>query len=176
MNKNNIPTNDLFLEKLQETKKKLIKIKNKTYVTPKVNELPEIDKSVYNIGSKVHLTLDDNIYEVDSNYEWQLYVFKNKVDSSTEVFIDSKIEEAKQEISTDIDNAKKQVKAEILGSSSEELDTLKELADALGNNPNFATTVLNQLANKAEKSDVEDIKNSLKNIDSLLDNINGEVV
>ncbi|EDU3495692.1 shikimate transporter [Salmonella enterica subsp. enterica serovar Brazos] len=38
--------------------------------------------------------------------------------------------------------------AQLVGSAPEALDTLKELADALGNDPNFATTVLNKLAGK----------------------------
>ncbi len=38
--------------------------------------------------------------------------------------------------------------AALVGSVLEPLDTLQELADALGNDPNFATTVLNKLAGK----------------------------
>ncbi|ELS8268137.1 prophage tail fiber N-terminal domain-containing protein [Salmonella enterica] len=38
--------------------------------------------------------------------------------------------------------------AQLVGSAPEALDTLKELADALGNDPSFATTVLNKLAGK----------------------------
>ncbi|WP_079956912.1 prophage tail fiber N-terminal domain-containing protein, partial [Salmonella enterica] len=38
--------------------------------------------------------------------------------------------------------------AQLVGSAPEALDTLKELADALGNDPNFSTTVLNKLAGK----------------------------
>ncbi|MEL0566807.1 phage tail protein [Citrobacter werkmanii] len=38
--------------------------------------------------------------------------------------------------------------AALVGSSPEALDTLAELADALGNDPNFATTMLNALAGK----------------------------
>ncbi|HBN5194007.1 TPA: hypothetical protein L3F01_004670, partial [Citrobacter freundii] len=38
--------------------------------------------------------------------------------------------------------------AALVGSSPEALDTLAELADALGNDPNFATTMLNKLAGK----------------------------
>ncbi|EGR7264432.1 phage tail protein [Salmonella enterica] len=38
--------------------------------------------------------------------------------------------------------------AQLVGSAPEALDTLKEQADALGNDPNFATTVLNKLAGK----------------------------
>ncbi|MBJ9695452.1 beta strand repeat-containing protein [Burkholderia cenocepacia] len=39
--------------------------------------------------------------------------------------------------------------AALVGQSPASLDTLKELADALGNDPQFATTVINQLALKA---------------------------
>ena len=40
----------------------------------------------------------------------------------------------------------------IIGSATpESLDTLKELADALGNDPNFSTTVVNNIAGKADK-------------------------
>lgn len=42
--------------------------------------------------------------------------------------------------------------AALVGSSPAALDTLKELADAIGNDPNFATTMLNALAGKAAKA------------------------
>ncbi|EDX6131315.1 phage tail protein [Salmonella enterica] len=44
--------------------------------------------------------------------------------------------------------------AALVGSVPETLDTLKELADALGNDPNFATTMTNALACKQPLSDV----------------------
>lgn len=40
----------------------------------------------------------------------------------------------------------------LVASAPEALDTLKELADALGNDANFATTITNQLANKVDTS------------------------
>ncbi|EAR2921829.1 shikimate transporter [Salmonella enterica] len=43
--------------------------------------------------------------------------------------------------------------AALVGSVPESLDTLQELADALGNDPNFATTVLNKLAGKQSLDD-----------------------
>lgn len=43
--------------------------------------------------------------------------------------------------------------SDLVNSSPEALDTLKELADALGNDPNFATTVSNQIGNKVDKID-----------------------
>ncbi|SEC24433.1 hypothetical protein SAMN05216178_3957 [Pseudomonas saponiphila] len=42
--------------------------------------------------------------------------------------------------------------ADLVASSPAALDTLKELADALGNDPNFATTMTNALAGKASKA------------------------
>lgn len=46
--------------------------------------------------------------------------------------------------------------AELVDSSPTTLDTLKELADALNNDPNFATTVTNELSLKANKNYVDD--------------------
>lgn len=45
--------------------------------------------------------------------------------------------------------------ADIVGSSPETLNQFNELAAALGNDPNFATTVMAKLAQKLEESDVD---------------------
>ena len=44
----------------------------------------------------------------------------------------------------------------LVGAAPETLDTLNELATALGNNPNFATTVSNQIGKKANQTDLEE--------------------
>lgn len=49
---------------------------------------------------------------------------------------------------------------EILGAAPEALDTLKELSDALGGDANFATTVTNQLATKANSADLATVATS----------------
>lgn len=58
--------------------------------------------------------------------------------------------------------------AALAGSAPETLDTLKELADALSNDPNFATTVLNKLAEKLAKdqngADIPDPALFVKNL------------
>lgn len=58
--------------------------------------------------------------------------------------------------------------AALADSAPETLDTLKELADALGNDPNFATTVLNKLAEKLAKdqngADIPDPALFVKNL------------
>ena len=51
-----------------------------------------------------------------------------------------------------IDDIVTQVQAAIVDSAPETLDTLNELAAALGDDPNFATTVTNQIAQKADKT------------------------
>ena len=42
---------------------------------------------------------------------------------------------------------------ELIGAAPEVLDTLKELSEALGNDPNFATTVLTEIGKKVDKVD-----------------------
>lgn len=44
---------------------------------------------------------------------------------------------------------------EVVAAAPEALDTLKELADALGNDPNFAGTITAELAKKADKTELE---------------------
>ena len=44
--------------------------------------------------------------------------------------------------------------ANLVGSAPSTLDTLKELANALGDDPNFATTITTELGTKANSSDV----------------------
>ena len=45
----------------------------------------------------------------------------------------------------------------LVGAAPETLDTLNELATALGNDPNFATTVSNQIGKKANQTDLEEL-------------------
>ena len=49
----------------------------------------------------------------------------------------------------------------LIGSAPEALDTLNELAQALGNNPNFAATVQQQLGEKATKTRVDALEQTL---------------
>lgn len=58
--------------------------------------------------------------------------------------------------------------AQLVGSAPETLDMLKELADALGNYPNFATTVLNKLAGKQPLDDTL-MALSGKSVDGLIE-------
>lgn len=57
-----------------------------------------------------------------------------------------------------IDDIVTQVQAAIVDSAPETLDTLNELAAALGDDPNFATTVTNQMAQKANKTELPTVQ------------------
>ncbi|HAF8866269.1 TPA: shikimate transporter [Salmonella enterica] len=63
--------------------------------------------------------------------------------------------------------------AALVGSVPESLDTLQELADALGNDPNFATTVLNKLAGKQPLHEVLTSFSGLKSAANKLAFFNG---
>lgn len=52
---------------------------------------------------------------------------------------------------SDVETIKTEIKSEILGAAPEELNTLEELAAALGQDENFSTTVLNEIGNKVDK-------------------------
>lgn len=59
----------------------------------------------------------------------------------------------------------------VIGSAPEALDTLKELADLLGNDPDFAGTVTKELAKKADKTEVE-LKANQSDVDAQVNIIN----
>lgn len=58
-----------------------------------------------------------------------------------------------EKIHDTIEAAKSSVKSELIGGASEALDTFKELQDALGNDPSFATTVATSLNNRLRFDD-----------------------
>lgn len=74
------------------------------------------------------------------------------------------------QIDTAISNAKKAVKDELLDGAGEAFDTLKELSTALGNDPNFATTVSNKIGANTTK-----ISENTDNITKLTGSINEHI-
>ena len=61
---------------------------------------------------------------------------------------------------TSVSSIVTQVQAAIVDSAPETLDTLNELAAALGDDPNFATTVTNQIASKVDNSKWDNLMQS----------------
>lgn len=64
---------------------------------------------------------------------------------------------------------------EVVAAAPEALDTLKELADALGNDPNFAGIITAELAKKADKSDVAGLSNTLEALNATVQILQSKV-
>ena len=56
--------------------------------------------------------------------------------------------------------------AKIVSSAPEALDTLKELSDAIGGDPNFATNITNALANKTDKSESAQLEARIESLEN----------
>ena len=69
--------------------------------------------------------------------------------------VDGKIETAKEEAVAESKSYTDTRVANLVNSAPEALDTLRELADALGNDPNFAATVTTEIGKKADKTYVD---------------------
>jgi len=67
------------------------------------------------------------------------------------------------------DNAASTAAANLIDSAPGTLDTLNELAAALGDDPNFATTITNSIATKANDSDLTDHENATTNVHGITD-------
>lgn len=88
--------------------------------------------------------------------------FANRIINVSQLVNDSKFQ-TEEEVKAAIEG--------IIGSAPDVLDTLKEIADALGNDPNFATTITKKLAALAEQinQEVEDRTNAVSQVQGDLD-------
>lgn len=88
--------------------------------------------------------------------------FANRITNVSQLVNDSKFQ-TEEEVKAAIEG--------IIGSAPDVLDTLKEIADALGNDPNFATTITKKLAALAEQinQEVEDRTNVVSQVQGDLD-------
>lgn len=88
--------------------------------------------------------------------------FANRITNVSQLVNDSKFQ-TEEEVKAAIEG--------IIGSAPDVLNTLKEIADALGNDPNFATTITKKLAALAEQinQEVEDRTNAVSQVQGDLD-------
>lgn len=88
--------------------------------------------------------------------------FANHITNVSQLVNDSKFQ-TEEEVKAAIEG--------IIGSAPDVLDTLKEIADALGNDPNFVTTITKKLAALAEQinQEVEDRTNAVSQVQGDLD-------
>lgn len=88
--------------------------------------------------------------------------FANRITNVSQLVNDSKFQ-TEEEVKAAIES--------IIGSAPDVLDTLKEIADALGNDPNFATTITKKLAALAEQinQEIEDRTEAVSQVQRDLD-------
>lgn len=88
--------------------------------------------------------------------------FANRITNVSQLVNDSKFQ-TEEEVKAAIES--------IIGSAPDVLDTLKEIADALGNDPNFATTITKKLAALAEQinQEIEDRTEAVSQVQGDLD-------
>lgn len=94
----------------------------------------------------------DNTYKEGM---FQSDINKELFESIGEVNIPTKVSELENDSNYQSAEQVEQKINNLVNSAPEALDTLKELADALNSDPNFATTVTNQLSNKADKTELD---------------------
>ena len=129
----------------------------------------------YHIKSLASETNKNNLYGIDNNGDDNLVPYSNGIVSNSVIFRDSN---GRAKIANPLDTYdivnknyadslnsidKAEIKAYtdekvagIVNSAPETLDTLQELAAALGDDPNFATTVATELGKKAVKTEVDE--------------------
>ena len=84
-------------------------------------------------------SLTDRITTLDTNESTGIVTLKNEKGETKGTVVNSSYVDSKV--------------AELVGSAPETLNTLNELAAALGDDPNFATTIATQIGNKVDKED-----------------------
>lgn len=97
-------------------------------------------------------------YHLISIDRWQNDIINIKTDIGEDLALKADITYVDEQDTQTLNSAKAYTDQEVAGlvnSAPETLDTLNELAQALGDDPNFATTVANQIGLKADKSYVD---------------------
>lgn len=105
------------------------------------NRVTALDGSVSNLGGTIR-SIQDNIGTISSDVASLKAIDHSQF--ATEQYVNNKI-------------------SDLVNSAPAALDTLNELATALNNDANFATTITNQLANKADKSEIPTLTSQLTN-------------
>lgn len=93
-------------------------------------------------GSK-NITIEDNTKETPANAQAKA----NKALQDAKTYSDGKLTESRKYTDTKV--------TDLIGSAPTTLNTLKKLADAIDNNPNFATSITTLIGTKSDKSYVD---------------------
>lgn len=119
------------------------------------------NKDVKVLGRVASITTDGIVASAEQVYDdtykegmFQSDINKELLESIGEVNVPTKVSELENDSNYQSAEQVEQKINGLINSAPEALDTLKELADALNSDPNFATTVTNQLSNKADKTEL----------------------
>ena len=120
------------------------------------------NKDVKVLGRVASITTDGIVASAEQVYDdtykegmFQSDINKELLESIGEVNVPTKVSELENDSNYQSAEQVEQKINGLINSAPEALDTLKELADALNSDPNFATTVTNQLSNKADKTELD---------------------
>ena len=101
--------------------------------------------------------------------EWQIIVDNSMLESRLQRFADEFTIDVDQSYNANSENAQSgkavaEAVAKIVNGSPEALDTLYELAKALGNDENFSATVMAEIGKKADKASLEEAESDIARI------------
>ena len=126
-------------------------------------DISDINEDIINIQAK-DSDQDQSISDINDQLEILNNTLEFDGDGSKYLADDGTYKVFPTKVSQFQNDANYQTKAQVdqaisdlVNSAPETLDTLNELAAALGNDPNFATTVANQIGLKANKADIGDV-------------------
>lgn len=112
---------------------------------------------------------DGGTTRVDKWSDWLVIVDNSMLESRLQRFADEFTIDVDQSYNANSENAQSgkavaEAVAKIVNGSPEALDTLYELAKALGNDENFSTTVMAEIGKKADKASLEEAESDIARI------------
>ena len=139
-------------EVIQKEKETIIKeIKGNDTVPDVINSIEKIASSIHNdphFYETVMNKIDQSVSTINTQIRADMTNHINNVTDAHDV--ENRLSRLKDEVKLYTDTKI----SDVVASAPQILDTLKELADALGNDPNFSTTIMSRIGEKLDKSEV----------------------
>ena len=113
------------------------------------------DKATFALKTEIPDT-SDMLTKTEAGNTYQIkgdYALKSEIPT-----VPTKLSELTNDSNFQTEEDVNQIVENVIGTAPEALDTLKELADALGNDPNFATTITTELGKKVDKESYNEDK------------------
>ena len=139
-------------ELIKKEKEAIIReIRGTDTVPDVINSIEKIANSIHN-DPHFYETVMNTINQSVTNANDQIRAdMNNHINNKTDAHdMDNRLSRLRDELRLYADNKI----SDVVASAPAILDTLKELADALGNDPNFSATIMNRIGEKLDKSEV----------------------